>query len=74
MGSIRRRIREPADLSAPATDPYVEPAPPPVGLKWRGTDISQLDNAALLDAMRKTIDISRALWNEVAKRKLIKEV
>ncbi len=68
MGTVRRRIRE------PATDPKVELPPPPVGLKWRGIDITALDDAALLDAMRKTIDISRALWNEVALRKLVKEV
>lgn len=40
-------------------------------LKWRGTPIDNLDNDELLEALSKTIQILGALWDEVARRRLV---
>ena len=43
-------------------------------MKWRGTEIEELDDVTLLDALRQALAICGLLWREVAKRGLVLRV
>lgn len=43
-------------------------------MKWRGTEITELDDENLLIAIRKTLTILNLLWREVNRRRLTWEV
>lgn len=43
-------------------------------MRWRGVEVGELDDEALLTALRQAIRILGALWAEVARRRLVRAV